>query len=158
MQAQEIFDKLKTKFGTDVIEFFNEQPSDPYITVNSEKIFDIAIFLRDDDDLLFDYLNCLSGLDLGDNLCVVYHLYSMKFLHRITIKAMLPRESPNIATVERIWRTADWHERETYDMFGVNFVGHHNLIRILCPYDWEGYPLRKDYKTPEVFHGMKVPY
>lgn len=158
MQAQEIFEKLKSKFGNSIIELVAEQLSDPFIVVAADKILDISLFLRDEEELLFDYLTCLSGLDLVENLCVVYHLYSIKENHRITLKVIVSKENPNVPTVERVWRTADWHERETYDMFGVIFTGHHNLIRILSPYDWEGFPLRKDYKTPEYYHGIKVPY
>ena len=108
--------------------------------------------------MLFDYLSNLSGMDLAENLGVVYHLYSMKYKHTIVLKVTVSKENPNVHSVERIWRTADWPEREAYDLFGVIFEGHHNLIRILNPYDWEGYPLRKDYKTPEEYHGIKVPY
>ena len=116
------------------------------------------MFLRDSEDLHFDYLVDLCGMDYGDNLGVVYHLYSMKHKHRIVIKVIIPKDNPLVPTVENIWRTADWHEREAWDMFGIKFDGHHNLIRILNPYDWEGHPLRKDYQTPDEYHGMKVPY
>ena len=158
MQANEIFEKLKNEFGDAILEFKDEAPSDPFIVVDASKIFDICHVLRDDEDLLFDYLTCLSGMDLKEELQVVYHLYSFTFKHKIVIKANVPKEDPKIHTVERIWRAADWHEREAYDLYGIIFEGHHNLIRILNPYDWEGYPLRKDYKEPETYHGIKVPY
>jgi len=158
MQANEIFEKLKAEFGDDIIEIKDEAPSDPFITVSAAKIFDICHTLRDDDDLLFDYLSCLSGMELKEEFQVVYHLYSFKYKHKIVIKANMPKEEPKIASVEKIWKAADWHEREAYDLFGIVFEGHHNLIRILNPYDWEGFPLRKDYKEPEEYHGIKVPY
>lgn len=158
MQAEDIYKKLQNKFGDAVTEFKNEPPSDAFVVINADKIFDVSLFLRDDDELLFDYMKCLSGMDLGENLGVVYHLYSMKFAHHFVLKVIVPKAEPNVPTVERVWRTADWHERETYDLIGVNFVGHHNQIRILCPYDWEGHPLQKDYQTPEYYHGMKIPY
>ena len=158
MQVQEIFEKLKKEYGEAIISLHNEPPSEPFIQVAPEKIFDICLYLRDGNGLMFDYLSCLSGMDYGDNLGVVYHLYSVSLKHRISLKVSVPKDEPNVPTVERVWRTADWHEREAYDMFGVNFKGHHNLIRILCPYDWDGYPLRKDYVNPEVYHDMKVPY
>jgi NADH-quinone oxidoreductase subunit C len=101
---------------------------------------------------------CLSGLDSGENLTVVYHLHSTKLAHKFIYKVIVPKADPKVPTVERVWRSADWHEREAWDLIGVEFVGHHNMIRILCPYDWEGHPLRKDYQTPEYYHGMKVPY
>ena len=158
MQAQEIFDKLKEQFADAVVELQGTAPFDPCIVVTSAKLFDIAQFLRDNDEMNFDYLVNLSGMDYGENLGVVYHFYSMALKHRIVIKVLVPKENPIVPTVENLWRTADWHEREAWDMYGVIFEGHHNLIRILSPYDWEGFPLRKDYVTPEEYHGMRVPY
>ncbi len=158
MIEQEIYNKLKEHFGDAIVELKEAPPSDPFIQVNPERLQDICLYLRDEGDMLFDYLSNLSGMDLAENLGVVYHLYSMKYKHTIVLKVTVSKENPNVPSVERIWRTADWHEREAYDLFGVIFEGHHNLIRILNPYDWEGYPLRKDYKTPEEYHGIKVPY
>ncbi len=158
MKPNEIFTKLKVHFGEEILELIENPPSDSYILVKAQKIDEICQFLRDDDALHFDYLTLLSGLDLKENLGIVYHLFSMKHKHRLVVKTQVSKENPTLPTIERIWRTADWHEREAYDMFGVIFNGHHNLIRILCPYDWEGYPLRKDYKEPEEYHGNKVPY
>ncbi len=156
MNAQEINERLKAEFGTDILSFVEEGKSDPAISVNRTNIVDIMLFLRDESDLQFDYLSCLSGVELKDNLQVVYNLYSMNHKHRITIKADIPKDDPNIPTIEKVWLSADWHEREAWDMYGINFVGHHNMIRILNPYDWEGHPLRKDYVTPEYYNGMKV--
>ncbi len=158
MKPNEIFTKLKVHFGEEILELIENPPSDSYILVKAQKIDEICQFLRDDDALHFDYLTLLSGLDLKENLGIVYHLFSMKHKHRLVVKTQVSKENPTLPTIERIWRTADWHEREAYDMFGIIFNGHHNLIRILCPYDWEGYPLRKDYKEPEEYHGNKVPY
>ena len=74
------------------------------------------------------------------------------------MKVSALRENPEVESVESVWKCADWHEREAYDMYGFKFLNHPDLIRILMPYDWEGYPLRKDYKNPEFYQGMKVPY
>lgn len=158
MKANDIFEKLKNEFGEDIISITEEGFSDPFIMVNPSNIVDIMLFLRDEPELHFDYLNCLSGVELKDNLQVVYNLYSVDLKHKITVKVDLPKEDSKIATVEKVWLTADWHERETWDMYGITFISHHNHIRILNPYDWEGHPLRKDYKTPEEYHGIKVPY
>jgi NADH-quinone oxidoreductase subunit C len=158
MNTQEIFDVLKKQFGDSVIEKGAGESCDEWIVVDSKDILDISLFLRDADELQFDYLDLLSGMDYGKNLAVVYHLYSMNKKHKVTIKTLLNRENPTISTTERVWRASDWHEREAYDMYGIVFEGHHNLIRILCPYDWEGFPLRKDYVYPQEYHGMKVPY
>ncbi|MFO1095596.1 MAG: NADH-quinone oxidoreductase subunit C [Planctomycetaceae bacterium] len=96
------------------------------------------------------------------HLEVVYQLFSVSHKHRITIKARLPRwagdtpgDLPEIDTVSHVWAIADWHEREAYDLLGVRFVGHPNLVRILCPDDWEGHPLRKDYEFPLEYHGVR---
>ncbi|MCX7908402.1 MAG: NADH-quinone oxidoreductase subunit C [Ignavibacteria bacterium] len=158
MEVEDIYIKLKEKFGEAIIDLVNNPPSDPFINVSPEKLFDICLELRDNPEFDFDYLMCLSGLDYVDNLQVVYHIYSMKKKHKIVLKVTVPKENPKVPSIERIWRSADWHEREAYDLFGIIFEGHHNLIRILLPYDWEGYPLRKDYKEPEFYHGIRVPY
>jgi NADH-quinone oxidoreductase subunit C len=158
MTAQEIFDKLKEEFSDAIIELVEEENYEPFINVAPEEIDRIGYFMRDDDDMKFDYLMCLSGMDYKEDLGVVYHLYSIPKKHKIVLKTKLSREEPKLPSTENVWKAADWHEREAYDMFGIVFEGHHNLIRILCPYDWEGYPLRKDYKEPEEYHGIKVPY
>jgi NADH-quinone oxidoreductase subunit C len=158
MKPQEIFDLLKKEFADSVIELTEDPTTDAFIKVDPAKILDIALSLRDNEQLCFDYLTNLGGFDAGEELGIVYNLYSLEKKHRITIKAMVPKVNPKIHTVERVWRSADWNEREAWDMFGIEFEEHHNLIRILCPYDWEGFPLRKDYVTPQEYHGMKIPY
>ena len=172
---EEIFNILKEKFGDAIIEFASSQPVDPFITVKPNEIDKICRFLFYNDELLFDSLMNLSGVDdangkkaagqNGDNiieggtLSVYYHLESTKFKHKLVLKTSAPRENPEVNSVESIWRHADWHEREAYDLFGIIFLNHPDLRRILMPYDWEaGHPLRKDYKNPEFYHGMKVPY
>ncbi|MFA9390612.1 MAG: NADH-quinone oxidoreductase subunit C [Prolixibacteraceae bacterium] len=158
MTHNEIVQELKNKFGEAVIESTDQMPTDQFITVASDQLFEICHTLRDNDQFQFDYLMSLSGIDAEENVGVVYHLYSMQLKHKLVIKTLVPKSNPVVPTVERIWRSADWHEREAYDLLGVQFEGHHNMIRILCPYDWEGYPLRKDYETPESYHGMKIAY
>ena len=112
--------------------------------------------MRHDNRLEMDHLELLGGVDYKDRIEVVYVVYSMKHHHRYTLKCRLPREEPQVPTVESVWAVANWHERETYDMFGVVFEGHSDMRRILCPDDWEGYPLRKDYKAPESYLDMPV--
>ena len=89
-------------------------------------------------------------------MTVVYHLGSSSYKHKIALKVEVGRDEPKVPTVERVWRIANWHERETYDMYGIVFEGHSDLRRILCPDDWEGYPLRKDYQVQEFYRGIKV--
>jgi NADH-quinone oxidoreductase subunit C len=107
----------------------------------------------------FDTLSLLTGMDYtGGKLGVVYHLASVALGHTIVLKANVTVDNPHVASVASVWRTADWHEREAFDMIGLIFDGHPDLRRILMPDDWVGHPLRKDYKVPEYYNGMKVPY
>ena len=173
--SEEIFNILKEKFGEAIGELISDKPAESVIVVSPMEIDKICLFLRDEKDLEFNSLMNLSGVDdangekvkdkneneilKGGTLSVYYHLESISLKHKVTLKVSTDRENPEVASVEEIWRTADWHEREAFDMYGIKFLNHHNLIRILMPYDWEaGYPLRKDYQNPEFYKGMKVPY
>jgi NADH-quinone oxidoreductase subunit C len=158
LEANLIFEKLKSEFNDSILELKAEGNSDPFINVKPENLINICLFLRNDENLLFDYLSCLSGMDYKTGLGVVYNLYSFTFGHKITLKVVVDKNNPVVPSIEKVWKSANWHEREAFDLIGVKFDGHPNLIRILCPYDWDGHPLQKDYKTPEVYHGMKVPY
>ena len=109
----------------------------------------------------FDMLSCITGIDNGVQVAtmeVVYNLYSIPFHHHLMIKVMLPRDRPEIDSVSHIWKTANWHEREVFDMYGISFKNHPDLRRILMPADWEGYPLRKDYTHQEYYRDIKVAY
>ncbi|MGE5849656.1 MAG: NADH-quinone oxidoreductase subunit C [Candidatus Methylomirabilota bacterium] len=110
----------------------------------------VCRFLRDDPDLAFDFLSDVTGVDrlhLPENsprFEVVYHVYSLQYRRRLRLKVRVD-EDEAVSTVTDVWPTANWHEREVYDMFGVPFAAHPDLRRILMPDDWEGHPLRKDY-------------
>jgi NADH-quinone oxidoreductase subunit C len=155
MNAQEIAGLLTEHFGEKILE---SKPEDmnPWGLVDHNSILEICQFLRLDGRLFMDHLELLGGVDYKEYIEVVYIVYSMKHRHRYTLKCRLSREYPKIPTVESIWAVANWHEREAFDMFGVVFEGHSDLRRILCPDDWEGYPLRKDYKTPESYGDVPV--
>lgn len=159
MTAEEIYNKLQEKIGEHVLES-DAGALDPWIKIKPESTFDVCQYLREDPALDFASLMCLSGLDYGgeSDLGVVYNLFSIQHNHKITIRVDLPRATPKVPSVETIWRTADWHEREAYDLYGIEFEGHRDLRRILCPDDWEGYPMRKDYIVQEYYHGIRVPY
>ncbi len=173
MTSQEILASLQEKFPNEIFEL-KENVAGPILIVPAKILLDVAYFVRDNERLLFDSLMVLSGVDVADgekkiledgsfeyvggNLASVYHLHSFTHDHKLAIKVIVPKNNPRVPSVETVWRTADYHEREAYDMIGIIYEGHHNLIRILSPYDWEGHPLRKDYKVPEFYHGMKVPY
>lgn len=176
MTLEEILQILKDKFPQDEFTLENELPVDHYILVDPIKLPVYCEFLRDEESLLFDSLMNLSGVDdnnavkvkdeegnvhlEGRTLSVYYHLHSMKLNHKVALKVSVPIEKPEVESVESIWKCADWHEREAYDMLGLIFLNHPNLTRILMPYDWEdgSYPLRKDFETPEFYNGMKIPY
>ena len=108
----------------------------------------LAQVLRSKDDLWFDYLFCLTCVDWKSHLTMVYHLSSTRHRHSIVIKVKLNRDLPELETVCDIWRTAEFHEREVFELFGVNFTGHPDLRKLILPDDWQGYPLRKDYEDP----------
>ncbi|HMK37699.1 MAG TPA: NADH-quinone oxidoreductase subunit C [Bacteroidota bacterium] len=159
MTAQEIVESLKARFGDAILESKTDGPADPWVKIAPARIRDVCLFLRDDGAMLFDVLMCLSGVDYrGGKLGVVYHLDSTSKRHRIVLKTEVSDADPRVSSVESVWKTANWHEREAFDMYGVMFDGHPDMRRILMPDDWQGFPLRKDYQVPEFYNGMKVPY
>lgn len=172
--GEQFLEGLKKRFGN-AISGAKLNAIDPWVEVTPEGLVALATFLRDDADLAFDMLNCITAVDYFEpdpkkaakvpwqsHLEVVYHLSSIRRKHTLVLKVHLPRwkndqpgELPEVPTVSGVWATADWHEREVYDLSGVRFVGHPNLRRILCPEDWVGYPLRKDYELPLEYHGIR---
>lgn len=131
------------------------------LIIHVEQIHQVCAFLHENEQTYFDLLSCLSGLDNGPEsgtMEVIYNLYSIPHDISVMLKVTLDREKPEIESVADIWRTANWHEREAYDMFGIHFLNHPDLRRILLPKDWEGHPLRKDYKEQDTYHGMTVVY
>ncbi len=159
METNEVYDKLKKVFEDGIGELKTDVPVCPFFFVSADKINAVSLFLRDEESMQFDNLSCLSGLDYDkDNLAVVYHLYSYVHHHKLVVKVVVPKSNPVVKTVSDVWAAAEWHEREAYDLVGMTFEGHPDLRRILLPEDWEGHPLRKDYKVPEFYKGMKVPY
>jgi NADH-quinone oxidoreductase subunit C len=158
MTAEEIYNTLKAKFGDAVVDS-KLDALQPWIALAPNRTKEIALFLRDDPATELDYMMCLSGVDHNDGrLAVVYHLFSMTRKHKIVLKAFCTKENPHVQSVTSVWGTANWHEREAFYLYGIVFDEHPDLRRILLPYDWEGFPLRKDYKVPEFYNGMKVPY
>lgn len=119
------------------------------INIDAGNWLSIAKQLRTDDSLLFDYMFCLTCIDWKTHLTMVYHLESTQHRHIIVIKSKLDSSKPEIESVSHIWRTADFHEREVYEMFGVNFLNHPDLRLLILPDGWEGRnPLRKDFEDP----------
>src|SRR5437773_5015890 len=148
---------------------------DAFAVVEPGDLLEVCRFLHDDPRLKFELLNCITSVDYLEpdpkkapkagfepHLEVVYHLSSFTHKHRFVLKVILPRwkdnkagELPEVPSVVSIWRTADWHEREVYDLSGIWFTGHPELRRILLSEDWVGHPLRKDYEFPLEYHGIR---
>ena len=151
---QTLCKKISEKFSDSI----DGDPNNDWIQLKPENWLKIAKWLKSDEELSFDSLQCNTGMDLGEGVLESrYNLHSMKHLHKVEIRIKVSAEKPDIPSVEQVWRVADWFERETYDMFGINFIGHRDLRRILLPDDWEGWPLRKDYQEQETYHGIVVP-
>lgn len=165
MVPEQIATLLKSTFGDAIVSADLDTPH-PAVTVDASRWREIAIFLRDDARLRCNTLRCVSGVDrlADDRIEIIYDLVSMlparsgdgywRGDNVFAVKLRVPRDGGHVETVSDVWPAADWHEREVYDMFGVVFDNHPDLRRILCPDDWEGYPLRKDYEFPLEYHGI----
>ena len=174
MQPSEIIPVLVDRFG-EAIRTFSPVVLDPFVEIHPSKLVDAMAFLRDDSRLLFEMLNDVAGVDwletdakklakagFEPHLEVVYHLSSFTHGHRFTVKVVLPRwkddvvgELPELPTLSHLWKTADWQEREVFDLLGIRFVGHPDPRRILMNDDWVGHPLRKDYEFPLEYQGIR---
>jgi NADH:ubiquinone oxidoreductase subunit C len=132
--------------NTSLLEFTEEGSQFLNILVKPENLYALMGQLKSDEQTSFDYLFCLSGVDWGEELGVIYHLESTAYRHAVVVKVKtLDRENPNFDSVWDIWRTAEFHEREVFDFFGIKFNNHPNLKRLFLTENWEGFPLRKDY-------------
>jgi NADH-quinone oxidoreductase subunit C len=146
---------LKEHIHEDAVEeaYINEKNDHlPYIIIKSENWFEAAQLLKNHSELKLSYLRNVSGVDQETHLEVAYHLRSLSSDHELCIKVKTDREHPAIPSVTPVWATANWNEREIYDLFGIDFPGHPHLVRIMMSDDWVGHPLRKDYEPidPEV--------
>lgn len=138
----------------------------PCLQMAAEQLPAICEFLHRSPHTYFDFLSCITGIDNGidkNTMEVIYHLYSIPYGHSLVLRVLLLRNTateppPTIPTISHIWAAANWHERETYDLLGIVFEGHPDLRRILLPANWEGFPLRKDYKEADTYHGIKIKY
>ena len=157
MDAAAIHQRLKARFGDQIGEC-DLEVKDPFIVVQPAAIVEVGKFLKSEPDLFFDCLTNESGVDYKAKgvIQIVYHLYSYRHRHAIVLKVDAPRDNPVVPTVEHVWKTANWLEREIYDLLGVTFDGHVDLRRLLMPEDWVGYPLRKDFVEPEEYHGIST--
>jgi len=156
MTTEEIKNKIDEKFPGKVLHYASDAVV-PWLEVEIASLHEILAHLKTDGELDFDELMCLSGVDYGAEaeIGVTYHICSTAGGSQVAIKVKFPRENPVVQTVSDLWRTANWHEREAYDLFGITFVGHPDLTRILLPDDWEGHPLRKDYVVNKTYRGIR---
>lgn len=205
MNCKDIFNRLQNKFGNDVVYGYEpaERPAlDDIFFVDPGSIVEVMRFLRDDSELDFNYLECLTGVDYPDmppvrvteaqpvegtgassddgssenessdegaqqdsedplqnqgnlgSIQVVYHLRSYGKNHTVVLAVSLPRDEARVGSVVSVWPTANWQERECFDLVGVMFEGHPDLRRLLLPDDWLGHPLRKDYEQPASYQGI----
>lgn len=185
MTEEQIHQRLAARFEDHILDFQGEVHQ-PWTQVDPMHLADVATFLRDEEDLGFDRCLLVSGVDWEGydekgkgkhreinryeedgtvnpveeagtaDLEVVYHLESSRHGHRCVLKARMPRETPRVQSCAGVWTTAAWGERETYDFYGIDFVGHPDLRRIFLPEDWEGWPLRKDYEMPKRYHDVPL--
>ncbi|HEX8457126.1 MAG TPA: NADH-quinone oxidoreductase subunit C [Pyrinomonadaceae bacterium] len=147
-QATQLIEALQTSHAeavSDVIQAFGEIT----VVVRREYLVELCNYLKTTPEFRFDMLADICGVDRGPEedprFEVNYHLFSTKKFHRLRLKVLVGEEDARLPTVTGVWRTANWHERETFDMFGVRFEGHPDLRRILLPDDWQGHALRKDF-------------
>ena len=185
MDQKEIYELLAEKLGAAALGF-SEEGVEAHADVAPESIAEACQFLRDDERLRFNQLMCLSGIDwdgydengkgksvkiLGyteegkpetsdhvstGDFGVAYSLYSHSLKHKFTLRVLTPRDTASVPTVSTIWSTAAWHEREAWDLLGINFEGHQDLRRILLEEGWEGHPLRKDYQMPSMWNNVPL--
>ncbi|NBO91244.1 MAG: NADH-quinone oxidoreductase subunit C [Planctomycetia bacterium] len=174
MTASEIVSLLEQQFGPK-IQSKALDAINPFVVVAAADLVEVVSYLKSESCLGFDFLHNISGVDYLEpdpkkapkagftpHLEVVYHFQSFHHRHRFVVKVILPRwkddqpgQLPQVPTLSGLYGSADWHEREVYDLLGIDFAGHPNLTRILLSEDWEGHPLRKDYEFPLEYHGIR---
>ena len=152
MDLQQIFDLISSIEGVEL------NTESEFISVPSASLLTVSEKFKNNSSLDFDFLMCITAIDDGSskNFIVAYNYHSNKHNHSVEVRVSL-EDGEDIPSLSAIWKTADWHEREAYDMMGINFSGHPELKRILLPEDWEGFPLRKDYKVADYYHGVPIP-
>jgi NADH-quinone oxidoreductase subunit C len=135
----------------------NTNPS--MLLIHTNDLIVVAKTLQQNDETYFDQLACVTGIDNGpeaNTMEVVYNLYSIPFNQSLAIKVILNRQNPEVESLSSIWKSANWLEREVFDMYGIQFKNHPDVRRILMPADWDGFPLRKDYQEQETYRNIKL--
>jgi len=157
MTPEEIRDRLAESLGIE-LEWQEgaKGTGDAFAVVPAAQWKQACFLARDSEDLAFDFLRSFCGTDRPEEekIELVAHLFSYQKRHAFVLKTKLDRANPEADTVSGVWPAANWYERECYDLLGVNFLGHEDLRRIMLPDDWQGHPLRKDYKDPPDYRGI----
>jgi len=154
---------IQHTFGASNIQLLEGTKQDT-IVVDSTVLVELCQYLRDSQTYYFDFLANITAVDYHpeNRFAIVYHLASLPYQTQLTIRVDLPVVNrdvdnlPEVPSVSSVWRTADWHEREAFDLMGIYFTDHPDLRRILLPDDWAGFPLRKDYEDAESYHGIPI--
>jgi NADH-quinone oxidoreductase subunit C len=136
-------EKIKSEFSDKILSYEHDKFFRHYITVDNANLIDIANFVKH--DLGFTLVNMCLGTDLKDKMEVIWYIGKPNIPDLIALKVHVDRENPTVSSLTNIWSGLDWHERETYDLVGINFDQHPDLRRLLMPDNWEGHPLREDY-------------
>lgn len=159
---EKLCEYLVADFGEDSVVII-ETGLQPTLLVKPSILVELCLWLRDHKDYYFDFLSNITAVDYypENKFALVYHLSSIPFQKQLTLKVIMENDRsldnlPEIMSISSVWRTADWHEREAFDLMGIYFNDHPDLRRILLPDDWEGYPLRKDYKEAESYHNIPM--
>lgn len=156
---EELLSIIRSVSQTEVSEIPNSTPFGVFLL--KEHLVGVCEALHQDPSCYFDMLTCITGVDNGveaGTMEIIYHLYSIPFHQSLALKVVVSRENPEVESISSIWKSANWLEREVYDMFGIVFHNHPDLRRILMPADWKGFPLRKDFKHEEYYRGIKIEY
>ena len=160
---EKLIQDIKDEFGESSVTPYTSDGLQPSICIDATNLLSVCAWLRDHPSYYFDFLSNITAVDYypEHRFAVVYHLASIPFQYQLTLRVELPNDRsvdnlPELPSVSSIWRTADWHEREAFDLMGIFFTGHPDLRRILLPDDWKGFPLRKDYEDPQEYHVIPI--
>jgi len=154
-----LINKLKEKFQ-DFIEEIIDYSNELTFVISKKKILDVCYFLKNNEDLKFDYLVDICGVDRfkkENRFEVIYNIWSEKLKYRIRLRVKVDEKDLQLDSVTSIWKSADWYERETYDMFGIVFLNHPDLRRIYMPEEFEYFPLRKDFPLIGIPDSLPLP-
>jgi NADH-quinone oxidoreductase subunit C len=154
METQELVQRVEQAFGNSVKSAADEGPF-PHVLIELDELKNVLSFCAHDAALRFDFLECITAVDTGQDIMVIYHLFSSTYWHRLSVKTAVDRHAAKLPSATVFWRAAFAYELEVAEMFGLTFEGHPAPAHLLLPEDWHGYPLRKDYVFPEEYHGIE---